>query len=174
MRSSRFRRLAATAAGFMCAWLAAPAHAGLGGAPMTPPAADTAATVRSIQRSIHAAGGASTAAVGYTVRETTLGSGTVVREYVSTAGTVFALSWQGPVAPNLSDLLGAYFPQYEAGGRGTPLRADGAGAGRASFGRAASGRIAFGGVPGACGAVGCATPGCGWPGRAMFGCAAFG
>lgn len=99
----------------MCAWLAAPVHAGLGGAPMTPPAADAAATVRSMQRSIHAAGGASTAAVGYTVRETTLGSGTVVREYVSTAGTVFALSWQGPVAPDLSDLLGSYFPQYEAG-----------------------------------------------------------
>lgn len=124
MRSSRFRRLAATAAGFMCAWLAALAHAGLGGAPMTPPAADTAATVRSIQRSIRAAGGASTAAVGYTVRETTLGSGTVVREYVSTAGTVFALSWQGPVAPNLSDLLGAYFPQYEARDAFTPAAID--------------------------------------------------
>ncbi len=62
MRASRLRRRAATAAGFMCAWLAAPAHAGLGGAPMTPPAADTAAPVRSIQRSIHAAGGASAAA----------------------------------------------------------------------------------------------------------------
>lgn len=136
MRSSRFRRLAATAAGFMCAWLAAPAHAGLGGAPMTPPAADTAATVRSIQRSIRAAGGASTAAVGYTVRETTLGSGTVVREYVSTAGTVFALSWQGPVAPNLSDLLGAYFPQYEAGVK----------ASRAAHGPRASAAIDTGGL----------------------------
>lgn len=62
-----------------------------------------------MQRSLHAAGGAATVAVGYTVRETTLGSGTVVREYVSTAGTVFALSWQGPVTPNLSDLLGTYF-----------------------------------------------------------------
>jgi hypothetical protein len=57
---------------------------------------------------------ASTAA-SYTVRETTLGNGTVVREYISAAGRVFGLAWSGPQMPDLSDLLGSYFPQYVAG-----------------------------------------------------------
>jgi hypothetical protein len=48
------------------------------------------------------------------VRETTLGSGTVIREYVSSAGSVFGLAWSGPRMPDLSDLLGGYFPQYVA------------------------------------------------------------
>ncbi|SMG02744.1 FIG00452630: hypothetical protein [Burkholderia singularis] len=119
LRLNRSSRLAAIAAGFTGAWLVAalPAHAALGGAPITPPAADSAAKVHTLQRSTRAAGGsaAASAQAGYAVRETTFGSGTVVREYVSTAGTVFALSWRGPVVPNLSDLLGSYFPQYQAG-----------------------------------------------------------
>ncbi|WP_192388449.1 DUF2844 domain-containing protein [Burkholderia cepacia] len=94
------------------------ALAALGGTPMTPPATDEAATVRVLQRAANATARPSdgTAAVGgFTVRETTLGSGTVIREYLNSAGTVFAVAWQGPVKPNLLDLLGNYFPQYIAG-----------------------------------------------------------
>ena len=43
----------------------------------------------------------------------TLPSGTVVHEYVSPVGQVFAIAWQGPVLPPLKQLLGtAYFTQY--------------------------------------------------------------
>ncbi|MBU3899809.1 MAG: DUF2844 domain-containing protein [Gammaproteobacteria bacterium] len=49
----------------------------------------------------------------YTVHETTLESGTIVREYATPAGVVFAVSWQGPVLPDLSALLGPYFKTFK-------------------------------------------------------------
>jgi hypothetical protein len=55
-----------------------------------------------------------TSIAGYTVHEITLPSGTVVREYISPAGKVFAVSWRGPVKPDLSQTLGAYFGQFQA------------------------------------------------------------
>nr|WP_249172700.1 DUF2844 domain-containing protein [Burkholderia dolosa] len=91
------------------------AHAELGGAPMSPPADDRAATVRALQRAMRSADGAQTSAAAYTVREITLGSGTVIHEYASAAGTVFGLAWRGPTMPDLASLLGSYFPQYTAG-----------------------------------------------------------
>jgi hypothetical protein len=51
---------------------------------------------------------------GYSVQEITAGNGTVVREYVSPAGVVFAVSWSGQAMPNLRQTLGAYFTQYQA------------------------------------------------------------
>lgn len=51
----------------------------------------------------------------YTVQEIQAASGTVVREYVSSTGNVFAVAWQGQFAPNLQQLLGAYFEQYSEG-----------------------------------------------------------
>jgi hypothetical protein len=45
----------------------------------------------------------------YEVHELTLPSGTLVREYVTPAGVVFAVAWNGPSKPNLSQLLGPYF-----------------------------------------------------------------
>lgn len=114
-------------------WLVASTNAlaGLGAAPMTTPAgaAVTGVTTRSPAASgastvaraaaqasssgMAASGG--TAASSYTVRETRLASGTVVREYVGQDGTVFGVAWQGQQMPDLSALLGTYFPQYIAG-----------------------------------------------------------
>lgn len=91
------------------------AHAELGGAPMSPPAADSAATVRALQRTMRSADGSSTSAAACTVREITFRTGTVVREYVSTAGTVFGVAWQGPTMPDLTSVLGRYVLQYTAG-----------------------------------------------------------
>ncbi|RQZ11943.1 DUF2844 domain-containing protein [Burkholderia sp. Bp9031] len=91
------------------------AHAELGGAPMSPPADDHAATVRAMQRAMRSADGAQASTAAYTVREITLGSGTVIHEYTSAAGTVFGLAWRGPSMPDLASLLGSYFPQYTAG-----------------------------------------------------------
>jgi hypothetical protein len=51
---------------------------------------------------------------GYTVSEITLPSGTVVREYISVAGKVFAVAWSGAVIPDLQQTLGTYFEQYKA------------------------------------------------------------
>jgi hypothetical protein len=48
----------------------------------------------------------------YTVHEMRTDTGTVVREYVSPAGRVFAVAWQGPWVPDMRQLLGPYFEQY--------------------------------------------------------------
>ena|SRR5690242_15280859 len=50
----------------------------------------------------------------YTINEITTRSGTLVREYVSPDGRVFAVSWRGPTAPDLASLLGSYFQQIQA------------------------------------------------------------
>lgn len=50
----------------------------------------------------------------YTVHEIQAPSGTTVREYVSSAGTVFAVAWQGPLMPDLRQTLGRYFDRYTA------------------------------------------------------------
>ncbi len=55
-----------------------------------------------------------TPASGYTVSEITLSSGTVVSEYVSSQGKVFAVTWSGMVIPDLQQTLGTYFEQYKA------------------------------------------------------------
>lgn len=53
-----------------------------------------------------------TTASAYTVQELKAPTGVVVREYVSLAGKVFAVSWQGPVRPDLRQLLGTYFQTF--------------------------------------------------------------
>ena len=47
----------------------------------------------------------------YTVHEMQTARGTLIRQFVSPAGTVFAVSWQGST-PDLEHLLGDYFDQY--------------------------------------------------------------
>jgi hypothetical protein len=48
----------------------------------------------------------------YSVHEIQAATGTKVREFVSPAGTVFAVAWEGPSTPDLRQLLGQYFDQY--------------------------------------------------------------
>jgi len=50
--------------------------------------------------------------MGYSVHEMRDPYGTTIREFVSPAGRVFAVYWQGPYAPDLRQLLGEYFDQY--------------------------------------------------------------
>lgn len=54
----------------------------------------------------------------YVQYEIQLESGTKVREYVTAAGQVFAVVWDGPWMPDLKQLLGGYFAQYAEGGQG--------------------------------------------------------
>jgi hypothetical protein len=50
----------------------------------------------------------------YEVHEIEAPGGTVVDEYVSAAGTVFAVAWHGPFPPPMQQILGTYFEQYTA------------------------------------------------------------
>ena len=50
----------------------------------------------------------------YATHEIQTASGTIVREYLSSTGTVFAVAWQGPWVPDLRQLLGPYFEQYQS------------------------------------------------------------
>jgi hypothetical protein len=49
---------------------------------------------------------------GYSVHELQQATGGSVREYVSPAGVVFALTWSGPFKPDLQQLLGRHFGTY--------------------------------------------------------------
>src|SRR5262249_57247801 len=55
----------------------------------------------------------STSASGYSVHEISAADGNVVREYVSPAGEVFGVAWEGPTLPNLPALLGDHFPAFQ-------------------------------------------------------------
>lgn len=51
---------------------------------------------------------------GYSVQEITAATGTVVREFISPGGVVFAVSWNGPTMPNLQQAFGGYYSQFQA------------------------------------------------------------
>lgn len=82
----------------------APAKAALG---------DTVASVKADRVSVKGQLRARSEA-GYTVQEITAATGTVIREYVSPAGVVFALRWSGPAMPDLQQIFGTYFSQYQS------------------------------------------------------------
>lgn len=90
--------------------LAAPALATLGG-PLSSVEAD--------RIMLSASQGAVTAQGTYTVYEMT-SSAFTVREYVSASGVVFALAWNGLVAPDLTALLGTYAGEYQQALSNTP------------------------------------------------------
>jgi hypothetical protein len=95
--------------------VAPPARAALGSAPMATPSGAVAKTVSPVARAASSTNASSvSASANYTVKETTSSSGTVVREYVGTDGNVFGITWRGPFMPDLSALLGTYFPQYKS------------------------------------------------------------
>ncbi len=86
------------------------AYAALGGN------ADTVTADRKALSGVHRA---TTPRNGYTVEEITVDS-TAVREYVSSAGIVFAIVWNGYVHPDLTQLLGSYSGEYAAARKNAP------------------------------------------------------
>lgn len=50
----------------------------------------------------------------YAVHEITAPQGTVINEYVSADGRVFAVSWHGQFPPSMQQILGTYFDEYVA------------------------------------------------------------
>jgi len=91
-----------------------------------PVRASLGAGAASVETDRAAVGGvlSTTPAAGFEVREITTPAGVHIREYLSASGKVFALSWEGPVRPDLRQMLGAYYARYaqavsapHAGGR---------------------------------------------------------
>jgi hypothetical protein len=54
----------------------------------------------------------STSLPQYDIEEITADDGMRVREYVGRDGVVFAVSWTGPVLPDLQRLLGTHYVEY--------------------------------------------------------------
>jgi hypothetical protein len=93
----------------------------LGSAPAWASLGDSVASVHS--DSARMRGEVSTAAMeGYTIHLIDSPDGTQIREYVSPSGLVFGVAWQGPFMPNLSQLLGTYFAQFQQAAASSPAR----------------------------------------------------
>lgn len=79
-----------------------PAAASLGG-----DVASVQADVAKMQASLQTSSSDS-----YTIHEIQAPTGVSVKEYMSSAGEIFAVTWQGSVHPDLRQLLGTYYDQY--------------------------------------------------------------
>lgn len=87
---------------FFTTLLPAVTHAALGAAPT--PASSVPYTLLATSRPA--------TNLPYSVQETQNADGVTVREYVLPDRIVFAVTWQGPVRPDMSALLGSYFPSF--------------------------------------------------------------
>lgn len=97
------------AAAALLAGMAASAFAVLGEASFAPLATRVmSANTGQILQAVRPAGPDGT----YQVHEFQLGSGTTVKEIATAQGTVFAVTWRGPVLPDLAALLGVYFTTF--------------------------------------------------------------
>src|SRR5689334_16131486 len=54
----------------------------------------------------------------YAVHQMTAATGTVVREFARPDGTVFAVAWDGPWRPDLRQLLGDYYADFQQAAKG--------------------------------------------------------
>jgi Protein of unknown function (DUF2844) len=91
----------------LAAFASPPASATLGGN-----AASTLADQAQMKATIRVSPGEK-----YTLHEIQTPAGTSIKEFVSPAGKVFAVSWRGPWMPNLRQLLGDYFEPYLQGAK---------------------------------------------------------
>lgn len=91
--------------GFVMLSQCAASYAALGGAP-----SDFSTAPDGRKARVFAANPAgATGGARYQIRESTLDSGTTVREFTGGDGQVFAISWNGPIMPDLRTLLGKHF-----------------------------------------------------------------
>jgi len=97
------RGFAQALAGLVCMAACAPAWAALGGSQ-----ASVDADVLALHGSV-----ASAQRAAFTVKTITLPTGTAVNEFITPGDQVAAVSWRGPRPPNLSQLLGVYYADYQ-------------------------------------------------------------
>ncbi len=91
-------------AAVVCSALPAPTSASLGGSVRTVEVDRVqmkAAQLRIVQQS------------AYTLHELQSPTGITVREYYTASGTVFGVAWEGPWPPDMRQLLGSYFGQFQ-------------------------------------------------------------
>jgi hypothetical protein len=85
-------------------------HASLGGAP------DSAAPAQAVRlaapRSESPAARSAQAAAPWSAHQSVDANGVTIREYVLPSNVVFAVTWEGPIRPDMKALLGSYFPNY--------------------------------------------------------------
>ena len=86
------------------AWVAAPAAASLGG-DLTSVSDDSVQFRGQL---------VSTGMLHYDQHDITTASGTVVHQYLSPGGKVFAVTWKGPMPPDLRQLFGPYFEPFRS------------------------------------------------------------
>lgn len=123
--------------------LTLPVMAGLGGLPLPGSAGVAAAKASSQSLSAMKSAVTSPTSSDYRLHALTLASGTVVTEYANSGNIVFAVTWVGPVLPDLTALLGDYFPTFKAqtdrrraaGLRGGPVQVEANGLTVVSAGR---------------------------------------
>jgi hypothetical protein len=84
--------------------VASPAFAALGG---------RAETVDTDRARLHARLNRSNLATS-TQNELTLNDGTVTRQFTNAEGVVFAVSWNGPMRPDLRQIFGTYYPRLQS------------------------------------------------------------
>jgi hypothetical protein len=96
------KRVSLIAISFLMFTLSFPAFAVLGG-----DESSVAADMAQMKATVRVTPGAT-----FAVHEVKASSGPVVREYVSPAGRVFGVAWQGSSIPDMQQLLGTYFQQY--------------------------------------------------------------
>jgi hypothetical protein len=101
-------RMTAAALGLASLGALPAAHAALG---------DTVASVQADSARLKAATLRTQLAGGYTVQVLQLPEGGTVSEYLTPAGTVFAVRWLAPFKPDLGLLLGRYFASYSTAPR---------------------------------------------------------
>jgi hypothetical protein len=96
-------------------------YAVLGGAPA--PVSSTPMSLRATQQAASAsntpaafAAAPTYSTASYSVYESRDADGITVREYVLPNNLVFAVTWQGPVRPDMNALLGSYFPNFVSAG----------------------------------------------------------
>ena len=90
-------------------------YAALGGAPSSSSSSPVMlrATPQSTDAASTGTGAANTTATApYSVRESRDADGVTIREYVLPSNVVFAVTWEGPIRPDMKALLGSYFPNY--------------------------------------------------------------
>jgi hypothetical protein len=88
------------------------ADAGLG-----EPEASATADAAALHASLKSTEIKSTDTSNYRVHAIELPSGTIVREYATLSGTVFAVAWSGPTIPNLQQTLGSYYATFVSGAK---------------------------------------------------------
>jgi hypothetical protein len=79
------------------------------------------ASVDSDRKALSATQRVTTPHTAYTVQEV-VSDANMVREYISPAGIVFAIAWNGLTHPDLAPLLGSYAGEYRQAQRQTPRK----------------------------------------------------